>query len=94
MKRLKIKVTQEDINDGEVLDACNCPIARATRRGLSEAGHQVSKVTVNNTHVKVRAKTGHITNYKLSPAAKRFVNAFDNCNDVNPSVFVVTAEVG
>jgi hypothetical protein len=48
-KTLRIKMTREDLVKGKPGKVCLCPVARATKRALKEAGFSKPHVTVCNS---------------------------------------------
>lgn len=74
---MKIEVTQEDINKGEVTECRRCPIALAVIRAT---GNKYVLVDSDYTHVGTKFCPTPVT-------AKRFIRNFDYGNDVQPFTF-------
>lgn len=79
MKKIKIKVTQADIDKGKRRNACECAISQAAKREYPEAKN-------------IRTCTswfefdGHV--FDLSAPASRFICDFDSGKPVKPQNFI------
>lgn len=82
-KRLRVEVTQADIDNGVRNDCSRCALALALQKLPGGPG-----VRVGNATVSVVRGTGR-TMYYLSKAARRFVERFDARIPVTPAVFVL-----
>jgi hypothetical protein len=78
--KIKIEVTQDDIDQGCRWSANHCPIARA----VAQRFHS-TQVGVNRTWIRV----GSIT-FKTPLRAVRFIKRFDGKNLVKPFKFNIT----
>ena len=80
MKRLTIRVTQEDIDDGERRNGEQCPIALAMSRALGD-----DYVSVGDEYV-----TGSVYDWELSRTARQWVRRYDDGLRVAPATFRVS----
>lgn len=80
MKRIKICVTQDDIDKGIQGSGRYCPIALAVKRARIIPDHEVSvgQIYLDFPEKKVRP----------SRSAKRFIGRFDSSKPVKPFCFV------
>ena len=85
-KKIRVSVSQEDIDKGTRLSSLFCPITRALRDDLCE-----------DRYIEVGAQTALIgtaligfVRYNLSTRAKRFISKFDKDLPVEPSTFILT----
>jgi hypothetical protein len=87
MKRLKVTVTQEDIDEGERGECSRCPIALAIKRVFSN-----TFVSVNGADARVEEVDGRRRWYSLSKSAREFIASFDSDGKiaVKPATFVLT----
>lgn len=87
MKRVLIKVTQDDIDHGQKSSCGNCPIARAVNRTMGElacAWVGVDDLTITDPTLVDRKI------FKLPKAASIFIKLFDNDRPVIPFNFYMT----
>jgi hypothetical protein len=84
--QIKVEVTQEDISGGVPTDAESCPIALALRREFDVEG-VCPIIRVLNNAVSVTALDGRRLEGRLPDRARRFVNLFDDDNEVDPIAF-------
>jgi hypothetical protein len=89
MNRVKIRVTQDDIDKGIQSNCVECPVARALNRagikGLV-ASSFVSVVSVNDGPAGFFAE--------LPRSANRFIERFDNYREVKPFNFFLNMPDG
>ncbi len=84
MARLRIDVTQHDIDDARDDDetpACRCPIARAITRALRR-NLDDHTVAVHRNYAQIDC-----ANYALPAPARTFVREFDDTDDGDPEPF-------
>ena len=87
MKSLKIKVTEEDIKNGNRRDNESCAIAQAIKRTIPDA----TQFSVGRDTVYIHdSATGKYRWYITSIRAKRFINKFDSGKTVKPSNFILS----
>ncbi len=87
-KRVKVKVTKEDIAKGKACNTHYCPIARAVARALDIPCVYVS---VNGgTLAYARDKDDNSKRYMLSFKAQQFVDTFDQGHKVRPFNFMMS----
>ncbi len=86
MLKLRINVTQDDIDNGERSNPNCCPIAHAvTRMGFSSV--RVEEAVIGFTDAYKEIYKG----VPLTRAAKRFIKRFDRFKKVHPSTFIIQA---
>ena len=88
MERIKIQVTEQDINRGRKHSTANCPIAKAIRRQVKEkqtASSGANVISVTPEHIRF----GDYVDKTVSRSAKRFMNKFDRGGEVRPFSFIV-----
>ena len=84
MKSLKIKVTEEDIKNGNRCNNESCAIAQAIKRTIPDA-----KVYVGFDSVYIDGSTtGKCYWYITSIRARSFINKFDSRKTVKPTNFI------
>ena len=88
MERIKIQVTDKDINNGRKYSTANCPIALAIRRTVKDRqktswGANIISVTP------AFISFGDNVDLKVSRSAKRFMNEFDKGGDVKAFNFIL-----
>jgi len=83
-----IKVTQDDIDKGEVSSHCNCPISRAIKRhtGLLNIATGGRTVTYNKF---VNQSSIIMGSFTLPLAAREFIERFDSDESVVPFEFEI-----
>jgi hypothetical protein len=85
VKRIRVTVTQKDIDKGQRLTADTCPLARALhRRGFSGATVCWGRWFLAWEDTDTLSRGG-----LLSVAAVRFVTAFDRQAPVKPATFLL-----
>ncbi len=88
MERIKIQVTDKDINKGRKYSTTNCPIAKAIRRQVKD--RQKTSWGANSISVTPNfIRFGDNVDAKVSRSAKRFMNKFDKGGDVKAFNFIV-----
>lgn len=81
-----IQVTQQNIDSGQRLAACSCPVALAILRDLPQYGVGVSSTGITLVRLPIEAKHPHTT--LVTPRdVIAFVKAFDRGADVSPFKF-------
>lgn len=94
MKRLTIRVTQDDINLGQAYSGAFCPIARAMKRAFGLGSDDTSgKVYVGNLYAEY-SPTSLMTDQNmmvcpLPDEATEFITEFDGGREVVPFTFEV-----
>ena len=81
---MKIKVTREDIVQGEVKNGSRCPVARALKREFGENIFNDSPNGVHEEEVTINRKS-----YELSKRAREFIRMFDKKMSVRPFNFII-----
>ena len=81
--KLKIKVTQEDINNGEPCETMSCPVALALSRQLN----LFNPVYVSYSYFSTDNKYVY-----LPRSVKRFIHRFDSGEEVKPFNFIINYE--
>ena len=83
---MKIRVTREDIDNGEAGDCDRCPVALALLRHTN-----ADEVTVGNCGVDIFHDSGLVVDYgvDLPEVARDFIKKFDTGRDVEPFEFEV-----
>lgn len=76
---MRLNISQDDIDKGEPMDKCNCPIARA----IYALTGRVAWVDGESAFVGDQCAT-------LPPRARRFVMLFDNGKPVKPVKIVLS----
>lgn len=83
MKTFTINVTQEDIDNGDPVDACGCPIALAANRAMN-------RITgTDGAELEVYNGTECVAWAELPDVASKFVRDFDNYRPVSPLTFQI-----
>lgn len=90
MEKIRVNVTQRDIDEGEAKDCQQCPIARALWRVAKRRGAQKVQIGRGTWDVEFTDYTKDVWGY-LPDAAKAFVNAFDLGKTVQPRSFTLTS---
>lgn len=83
-ERIRVTITEEDIQDGEAGDGAHCPIATALRRQYPQHEPFVTYYDATLT-----APGSMLDCYWLSRRARRFAVAFDQGRPVQPSAFIL-----
>jgi hypothetical protein len=86
MKRVRVVVTQEDIDKGERGSSQGCALARALRR--------IHPAAIVGTSVWTTNGWSGATEYPLGWAAERFAEDFDRGDPVEPATFVLPGPGG
>lgn len=87
MTKIKVEVTQDDIDMGLACSASCCPIALAVKRTLRENGDSFGGVFVGSKAVRVQRKEyAPSIHYNLPVEAVDFIIAFDDGHDVKPFI--------
>ena len=86
MSKVKIHVTQEDIDNGKCQNPTACAVAQALKRKFPEADKIL--VMLGCAEIQLTGDTFKI--FKHSRACDRFINNFDAEKPVKPSTFVFT----
>lgn len=71
---ITVTVTQEDIDTGVRRNSCQCPVAKAIRRGLGDKWEGEVSVGVNNVILQESGKYYHDV---LPLAVQDFITGFD-----------------
>ncbi len=80
---MKIRVTQDDIDNGEIV--CNrCPVAKAVQRNLG-----CHEVRVSYRLIQWVFSDGRRGLQKQPFSVKRFVSKFDNSKEAKPFNFIL-----
>lgn len=83
--KLRVEVTQEDIDNGVIASPQNCPIALAVKRELTAQGYHYLGIIVGNMQVQVLYDAYcPVARYNLPVEAYNFILAFDNKGTVEP----------
>lgn len=89
MNKVKVKVTQEDIDKGCKRDYLSCPIANAINRTVKGYRAEVTEVDI----VLVKStKAYYATTAKVSRRVFDFMQSFDLGLNVKPFTFTMTYE--
>lgn len=86
-----VKVTQEDIDNGEAASCSRCPIALAVARACELGADDTVEVT-KTLGIKVRTLRGTRT-YSLTSSARKFISKFDMREEVQPFEFEAVRKV-
>ena len=90
--KLKIKVTQNDINHGRRKDCNRCPIARAVKRAVTKSKVKclLTKIAVRLEEVILLDSWGSVDHRGYLPSrAQRFIIKFDDAKDTKPFNFIL-----
>ena len=79
MVRIKVSVTQQDIDNGRRQDPFSCPIALSLRRafGAEQIRIESHRIIIGNQE------------YRPSKRMKTFIHKFDSGKSVEPQTFIV-----
>lgn len=90
MEKIRVNVTQKDINEGVAKDCEACPIARALMRAVKRLG--ATKVMIGRGVWDVEFADPSKSLWGYMPGeAKQFVSDFDRGYSVLPGRFTLTA---
>jgi hypothetical protein len=84
-RKMVINVTANDIKEGDRLDDCHCPIARAFCRVLGIRNNNKGLVRVGSRFITYKNR-----NYYQSAVIRNFIDKFDHAQKVSPMRFVYT----
>lgn len=84
MGRMKIQVTQEDIDQGTPSEVCACPIALAAKRVFAHREIAVLDIVI---------QIGDRWEMALPDSAQKFIEEFDNGLPVTPFEFELPDKV-
>jgi hypothetical protein len=83
--RIRVRVSQRDINTGQPMEDTQCPIAKAFRRASGKRNVEVtfSRIFIGGMW------SQHSYSYKLPSSAINFIRRFDDGKKVKPFEFTV-----
>lgn len=84
-KRLRVSVTQTDIEEGERADCYTCPIALAAARTMKNRGVE-GVVRVTEESLVVYPKGDPTVGYRSGTAVAEFISKFDTNRQVEPQI--------
>ncbi len=92
MKKIKISVTQEDIDHGTASDCATCPVALALKRTLKGNEVIVEEVYAGVNYLYFFYKKRMVYLCNTPRIVNKFMNDFDMGREVSPFDFEVEVE--
>lgn len=83
MTKIRVTVTQDDIDNGKPRNAFSCPITIAVNRKLSVTSSSVS----SSTFTYYDKENDRYIRYCMSKRASKFIRQFDSGKAVKPFIF-------